>query len=154
MANIGNPRIYTMDDPAPNACAFGWRFFGQSAVGLTTGLLTELNPREILSVIAHEIGHIKNRDIITTSLLGSLVGMFGMITDIFLRTSFNSRSTNNQKSTKDKKDSELIRVLVVLAVLILGGVLGKIVPPPASTLDKPQPRILSRYLRRHTSSIP
>jgi heat shock protein HtpX len=70
-AGIPKPRVYLVDNPVPNAFAFG-RTQKSSNIALHTGLLDRLSEEEVRAVIAHEIGHIKHRDVIVMTLASAL----------------------------------------------------------------------------------
>jgi heat shock protein HtpX len=95
------PKVYIMDDPAPNAFATG-RDPNHSVVCATSGLLQIMNDTELEGVIAHELGHVKNYDIRVNTLAFALVGIIALIADFFLRITFfgglrgNDRENNNQ----------------------------------------------------------
>ena len=81
------PRLYVVDDPQPNAFATG-RNPEHSIICVTTGLLEKLEYYELEGVIAHEMGHIKNYDILLTSVVSVMVGFLVMISDLFVRSMF------------------------------------------------------------------
>jgi heat shock protein HtpX len=70
-AKIPRPKVYIADNPTPNAFAFG-RTQKSSAIALHTGLLEKLSHEEVRGVIAHEIGHIKHRDVLVMTLASAL----------------------------------------------------------------------------------
>ncbi|OGU76385.1 MAG: protease HtpX [Ignavibacteria bacterium RBG_16_35_7] len=72
-ANLPMPRVYIINDPTPNAFATG-RNPQKAAVAATTGILQGLNNEELGGVMAHELAHIKNRDILTGTIAATLVG--------------------------------------------------------------------------------
>ena len=78
------PRIYIIDDPAPNAFATG-RNPRHAAIAVTTGLLEKMNRVELEGVLAHELSHIKNYDILVSTLAVTLVGAIALLSDIAIR---------------------------------------------------------------------
>ena len=70
---LPKPRLYIVDDPSPNAFATG-RDPKHAAVAVTTGLLEKLNRVELEGVLAHELSHIKNYDILVSTLAVTMVG--------------------------------------------------------------------------------
>ncbi len=81
---LPKPRVYIVDDPAPNAFATG-RDPKHAAIAVTTGLLEKLNRVELEGVIAHELSHIRNYDILVSTLAVTLVGTIAIVTDIAIR---------------------------------------------------------------------
>ncbi|MCU1450506.1 MAG: htpX [Acidimicrobiales bacterium] len=73
-AGLPKPRVYVIEDPAPNAFATG-RNPRHAAVAVTTGLLDTMNRIELEGVLAHELSHIKNYDVLVSTLAVTLVGM-------------------------------------------------------------------------------
>lgn len=84
-AGLPKPKIYIIDDPAPNAFATG-RDKEHAVVAATTGLLSVLNRSELEGVIAHELSHIGNRDILLSTVVVMLVGFITLLADFFLRS--------------------------------------------------------------------
>ncbi|WP_448589152.1 zinc metalloprotease HtpX [Thermodesulfobium sp.] len=80
-ANIPKPRVYITDDPSPNAFATG-RDSEHAAVAVTSGILRLLNARELKGVLGHEIGHIKHRDILISSLAAVLASTITFVADM------------------------------------------------------------------------
>jgi heat shock protein HtpX len=81
------PTVYIVDDPAPNAFAAG-RSLDTAYVCVTTGLLDLLDERELEGVIAHELSHIRNRDVRLMSLVAVQVGVVALFSDFLFRISF------------------------------------------------------------------
>ncbi len=77
-ADLPMPKVYLIDDPQPNAFATG-RNPENAAVAATTGLLELLSPEEVAGVMAHELAHIKNRDILIMTMTASLAGAISML---------------------------------------------------------------------------
>lgn len=83
-AGIPLPKVFVVDDPAPNAFATG-RNPKHAAITVTTGLLAVMSRRELRGVLAHEMSHIRNRDIAVTTLAVLAVGAIAVIADIGIR---------------------------------------------------------------------
>jgi heat shock protein HtpX len=73
-AGLPKPRVYIIDDPAPNAFATG-RNPRHAAIAVTTGLLDKMNRIELEGVLAHELSHVKNYDVLVSTLAVTLVGL-------------------------------------------------------------------------------
>jgi heat shock protein HtpX len=81
------PKVYIVDDPAPNAFATG-RDPEHAAVAATTGLLELMDDAELEGVMAHEIAHVKNFDIRVTTIVFGLVVVVGLLADVLARMAF------------------------------------------------------------------
>jgi heat shock protein HtpX len=81
---LPKPRVYVISDPAPNAFATG-RNPRHAAVAVTTGLLEKMNRVELEGVLAHELSHVKNYDILVSTLAVTLVGVIVVMADFALR---------------------------------------------------------------------
>ncbi len=84
-AGLPKPRVYVINDPAPNAFATG-RNKNHAAVAVTTGLLERLDRTELEGVLAHELAHVGNKDILLQSVVVVLVGFISLAADFFLRS--------------------------------------------------------------------
>lgn len=96
-AGIPMPKLYVINDSAMNAFATG-RNPDNAVVVATTGLLERLNRTEIEGVIAHELSHIKNYDILLMSVVTVLIGSVALMADMFLRMSYFGGSRDREKS--------------------------------------------------------
>ncbi len=83
-AGLPKPRLYVIEDPAPNAFATG-RNPRHAAIAVTTGLLEKLNRVELEGVLAHELSHVKNYDILVSTLAVTMVGVIALLSDFTLR---------------------------------------------------------------------
>jgi heat shock protein HtpX len=83
-AGLPKPRLYVIEDQAPNAFATG-RNPRHAAVAVTTGLLEKLNRVELEGVLAHELSHIKNYDLLVSTLAVTMVGVVALLSDFSLR---------------------------------------------------------------------
>jgi len=115
------PRLYVVEDPQPNAFATG-RNPEHSIICVTTGLLEKLEYYELEGVIAHEMGHIKNYDILLTSVVTVMVGFLVMVSDLFSRSLFWGSSRDRDDDSK----GNAILMIVGLILLILSPILGEI----------------------------
>ncbi|KQX07464.1 MULTISPECIES: M48 family metalloprotease [unclassified Leifsonia] len=88
------PKVYIVNDPAPNAFATG-RDPQHAVVAATTGLLDLMDDSELEGVMAHEMGHVKNYDIRVSMIVFGLVVAVGFIADMFLRMAFFGRGRDN-----------------------------------------------------------
>jgi len=86
-AGLPMPKIYIIEDSAPNAFATG-RDKSHAAIAVTRGLLEKLNRTELEGVIAHELSHVGNRDILLSTVVVVLVGLVALLSHWFLRFSF------------------------------------------------------------------
>ena len=92
------PKVYVIEDKAPNAFATG-RDPEHAAVAVTTGLMDIMNDKELTAVMAHEMSHVKNYDIRVSMIVFGLVCVIGLISDIALRMVFyGDRRRNNEGS--------------------------------------------------------
>jgi heat shock protein HtpX len=86
-SNVPMPKVYLIDDTAPNAFATG-RDPKHASVAITTGLLEKLDREELQGVIAHELSHVRNLDIRFSLIVGVMVGAIAILADFFLRFTF------------------------------------------------------------------
>lgn len=116
------PRLYVVEDPQPNAFATG-RNPEHAIICVTTGLLEKLEYYELEGVIAHEMAHIKNYDILLSAVVTVMVGFIVMLSDIFTRSFLYGGSKRDSDS--DNKGNA-IAMVVGLVLLILAPIVGKI----------------------------
>jgi heat shock protein HtpX len=112
-AGLPMPKLYVVEDTAPNAFATG-RNKEHSVVCVTTGLLEILDKTELEGVIAHELSHIGNRDILLQTVVVVLVGFVALLSDFFLR----SNMWGNRGRSDDNKSGAIFMVVgIILAIL-------------------------------------
>jgi len=117
-AGLPTPRMYLIDSPQINAFATG-RNPEHSAVAVTTGAIEKLENEELQGVLAHELAHIGNRDILISSVVVVLSGLIAILAEWFLRISFFSGRGNNKSGG---------------GALIIVGLLAAILAPLAATI--------------------
>jgi len=117
-AGVPMPRVYLIDDTAPNAFATG-RDPEHASVAITTGLLQKLDREALQGVIAHEMGHVRNLDIRFMLLIGVLVGGIALLSDMFLRSMMfgGARRSRSRDSNGGGLQAIMMVVAVVLAIL-------------------------------------
>lgn len=108
---IPTPKIYIIDDPAPNAFATG-RDPKHAVVGVTTGLLSVMDDRELNAVMAHEIGHVRNYDIRVSLIAAGLASAISIFADIAIRVVWYGGSGNRNNS------NPVILVVGLVAVIL------------------------------------
>jgi len=123
-AGLPTPKIYIIDDTAPNAFATG-RDPEHAVVCFTTGILAKLEKNELEGVVAHELSHIGNYDIRVMTLVVVLVGTVTLLADWMLRASFFGGRRSNSR------DGGQIKLILMIAGLILA-----ILSPIIATLIK------------------
>jgi len=110
-AGIPMPKVYVIDDPSPNAFATG-RNPKHGVVCATTGLLSLLNRSEIEGVVAHELSHIRNYDILVSTITAVLVGTIALTADWIMRSFWWSGGN------RSKNKSPITLVLLIIALII------------------------------------
>jgi heat shock protein HtpX len=115
-AGIPTPRVYVIQDTAPNAFATG-RNPEHSVVCVTTGLLQKLNRLELEGVIAHELSHVKNYDILFGSLVVVMVGVVALLSDWILRSFLWGGGRRRREGGGGQATAILLIVGVLLAIL-------------------------------------
>jgi len=110
------PRVFIINDPAPNAFATG-RNPKNAIVAATTGLLAIMDKRELEAVMAHEMSHVRNYDILVNMVIFGLVSAIGMICDLLLRITIFGRN--------DRDSGPLM--IVGLAAMIVAPIIAMLV---------------------------
>jgi len=119
------PRIYLIDDPAPNAFAMG-RGEKDSIIAVTSGLLYRLNRDELQGVIAHEIGHVRNRDVQFMTLAAVLLGTIVILSEIILRSMRFGGRMRTRSNSRGAGQAQLFILLIALLLAILAPLLAQL----------------------------
>lgn len=121
------PDVYIIDDAAPNAFATG-RKPEKSAVAVTAGLLETLNRDELQGVIAHELGHIKNRDVLYMMMIGIMMGTIVLLADLGLRAMFYGGAGRRRTSSRDGGgQAQVIILLIAIVLMILAPIIAQLI---------------------------
>lgn len=111
------PKVYVIEDDAPNAFAAGMNP-EKSVVAVTTGLLNMMNRDELQGVIAHEISHIINRDIRYMTLATVMVGTVAILSQIFLRSMIFGGMRGGRSSSGNKKGHPIMLIVALLFAIL------------------------------------
>ena len=121
-SGLPKPRVYVIDDPAPNAFATG-RNPKHAAIAVTTGLLQKMNRVELEGVVAHELSHIRNYDILVSTLAVTMVGAVALLTDLTLRLMWWNGGRVARSGDRGNSNNPL--ALLGFVFLILSPILAK-----------------------------
>lgn len=119
------PKIYIINDPAPNAFATG-RSPETASVAVTAGLLARLNRDELQGVIGHEISHIVHRDILFVTLAGIMLGSIVLLSQVFLRGMFYSSLGGSRRRYSSGGKGGGQEQIIILVVAIIAAILAPI----------------------------
>jgi len=112
-AGLPKPRVYIIDDQAPNAFATG-RDKEHAVVAVTTGLLNTMERTELEGVLAHELSHIGNRDMLVSTVAVVLVGFVTLASDFFLRSTFLGGGGRD----RDGKGNPVLAIIAVALIVL------------------------------------
>ncbi|MCF7794579.1 MAG: M48 family metallopeptidase [Candidatus Cloacimonetes bacterium] len=118
------PQIYIIPDPAPNAFAVG-RNPEKAAIAVTAGLLAKLNRDELQGVIAHEMSHILNRDVLFMTFSGVLLGSIVLLSHIFLRSLWFGGGRRNS-SSKGGGQAQMIVMIIAIVMAVLAPIMARL----------------------------
>lgn len=116
-AGLPKPKVYFVDDPAPNAFATG-RDKNHAAVAVTRGLLERLDRSELEGVLAHELSHIGNRDMLVSTIVVVLAGIVAIISDMFLRMTWFGSVRSDDRNNRSAG--------MVMVIALIGAILAPI----------------------------
>ena len=119
-AGLPMPKVFIVNDPAPNAFATG-RSPEHASVAATTGILAILNQTELEGVMAHELSHVGNRDMLVSTVAVVLAGFIAILSDFFMR----SLMWGGGRDSEDNR---------VGAVFLIIGIIGIVLAPIAAQM--------------------
>lgn len=112
-AGLPKPRVFIINDPAPNAFATG-RDKDHAAIAVTTGLLAMMSRSELEGVLAHELSHIGNRDILLSTVVVVLVGLLALISDVVIR----SFMWGGRNRDREENSNGILMIIGLIAIII------------------------------------
>lgn len=110
-AGLPMPKIYVIEDPSPNAFATG-RDKNHAVVAVTTGLLSIMNKSELEGVVAHEMSHIGNKDMLVSTVAVVLVGFVAIVSDMMMRMSIFGGRRN------DREGNGLFMIIAIVVAIL------------------------------------
>ena len=122
-SGLPKPGVYVIDDPAPNAFATG-RNPRHAAIAVTTGLLDKMNRVELEGVVAHELSHIRNYDILVSTLAVTMVGSIALLSDLAIRTMWWNGGRDRRSGDHDDHRNPL--AIVGFVLIIVGPIVAKL----------------------------
>lgn len=111
-AGLPKPKVFVINDPAPNAFATG-RSASHASVAVTTGLLSMMEKSELEGVLAHELSHIGNRDMLVSTVAVVLVGFITILADFFWRSAFWGGNRD-----REERQNPLVAVIAVVLIVL------------------------------------
>lgn len=124
------PKVYIINDPAPNAFATGISP-EKSSIAVTAGLLSRLNRDELQGVVAHEMSHIINRDVLFMTFAGVMLGSIALISQVFLRSMWFSGGgagryrSSSRSSGGGGGQAQIIIMIAAIVLAILAPILAR-----------------------------
>lgn len=125
-AGLPMPKLYVIPDPQPNAFATG-RNKEHAAVAVTSGLLQILDKTELEGVIAHELSHIGNRDMLLSTVVVVLVGFVTLISDFFLRSRMWGFAGGRGGNDREEGNVRGILIIVGIVLAILSPIIATLI---------------------------
>jgi heat shock protein HtpX len=144
-AGLKMPKLYIINDESPNAFATG-RNQEHAAVAVTSGLLQILSKNELEGVIAHELSHIGNRDILISTIVVILVGFIALLSDFFIRiTIFGGRNRDRRGDNRAHLIMMLIGIILAILAPLIAIVIQLAISRKREFLADASGALLTRY---------
>ncbi len=147
---LPKPRVYVIDDPAPNAFATG-RNPRHSAVAATTGLLQIMDRAELEGVLAHELSHVRNYDILISTIAVTLVGFLALLCDLGLRLLFFGGLGGGRDDNGG--DAAIFIVALSLVFIILAPIAAKLMQFAVSRRREALADVSGVYITRNPQGL-
>ena len=125
-SGLPKPRLFYIEDDAPNAFATG-RNPQHAAIAVTTGLLRKMNRIELEAVLAHELGHVKNHDILVATIAVTMVGLVALLSDFGMRYLWwGGPRHRNDRNRDGGNGAQAIFAVVGIALLVLSPIVARL----------------------------
>ncbi|MDZ7705941.1 MAG: M48 family metallopeptidase [Trueperaceae bacterium] len=147
-AGIPAPKLYVIDSPALNAFATG-RTPEHAAVAVTTGLIDKLDRQELEGVVAHELAHIKNYDMLFTTLVGATLGALILLRDLVLHSMRYGRRGSSSGNSKGQG----VVTIVLLVLLIITPILATLIHFAVSRRREYLADVTGAYITRNPEGL-
>ena len=143
---LPKPGVYIIDDPAPNAFATG-RNPNHAAIAVTTGLLEKMNRVELEGVVAHELSHIRNYDILVSTLAVVMVGTVALIADMAIRMMWwnGGRIARNGDRANSNNPLAYVGIILLITAPIIAKIMQATISRSRETLADVSACQLTRY---------
>ena len=143
---LPKPGVYIIDDPAPNAFATG-RNPNHAAIAVTTGLLEKMNRVELEGVVAHELSHIRNYDILVSTLAVVMVGTVALIADMAIRMMWwnGGRIARNGDRANGNNPLAYVGIILLITAPIIAKIMQATISRSRETLADVSACQLTRY---------
>lgn len=143
-AGLSLPKIYIINDPSLNAFATG-RNEEHAVIAVTTGLLEILDRSELEGVIAHELSHIGNRDMLLSTVVVILVGLVVLLSDMFLRWTFWGRRGDDDRGGNLKAIMFVIGIILAILSPLFANLMQLAISRKREFLADTSGALLTRY---------
>lgn len=143
-AGLPLPKIYILEEAQPNAFATG-RDKNHAVIAVTRGLLEKMEKAELEGVVAHELSHIGNKDMLLQTIIVVLVGIIVMLTDFFSRMSFWGRAQRREKEEGGNAIFFVIGIFLMILAPILANLIKLAISRRREFLADESGALLTRY---------
>lgn len=143
-AGLPMPKLFIINEPAPNAFATG-RNKEHAVVAVTTGLLQVLDKNELEGVVAHELSHIGNRDILISTIIVVLVGFIALLSDFFLRMSIFGNVSGRGGDDRAKMFMTIVGIILAILAPIIAVLIQLAISRKREFLADASGALLTRY---------
>jgi heat shock protein HtpX len=147
---LPQPRIYIVDDEAPNAFATG-RNPRHAAIAVTTGLLEKMNRVELEGVLAHELSHVKNYDILVSTIAVTLVGAVAVLADVTLRMMWWNGGRVSRGNDRDNGNNPL--AFLGFAFILIAPLIAKLMQAAVSRNRETLADVSAVHLTRYPPGL-